>query len=210
MRSAVMCGCVVALCAVSGAQGAFTGLSVSHAGTVGGRDVYHVYANFSASTDMLLNALKHQVVAGDMSGVCHNDIGGGSWNSSFTALPGQVSNDSFVTISGLSGSASSTTLDQSFGSGTGQAIPPGAGWFNSTPTSAILAGKDLRVMIMQVAMAPGAKGYSASLAVGYRESRDSTTPLFGNGVYTIPAPGAMGLLAAAGVASRRRHGRQPK
>lgn len=207
MRTAVKCGCVVALCAAPCAQGAFTGFSVTYAGNIGGRDVYQVYANFSASTDILLNALKHQVTAGDMSGVRHNDYGSGTWNPMLTIMPDQVANDSFVSISGLTGAASSTNLDPSFGSGTGSAIPPGAGWFNSTPTSPILVGKDLRAMVMQVAIAPGGKTYSATLAVGYKDSPSSTTPLFGNGSYTIPAPGAVGLLVASGLLARRRRAR---
>jgi uncharacterized protein (TIGR03382 family) len=59
-------------------------------------------------------------------------------------------------------------------------------------------------MIMQVALKAGSKGYTASLEVGYKESPQATTPLFGAGSYTIPAPGALALALASGALRRRR------
>ncbi len=204
MRTAVTCGCLVALAAVPNASAAFTGFSVTTVGNVGGRDVYQVYANFSAPTDILLNALKHNVTSGTMSNVVHNDFGGGTWNPTLTINPQQAASDSFVTISGLSGANAQTNLDPSFGSGFGSAIPANAGWFNSAPNSNIVVGSSLRIMIMQVALKAGTKGYTASLEVGYKESANATQPLFGSGTYTIPAPGTLALVMAAGAANRRR------
>ena len=186
------------------ASAEFTGFTVENMGNIGGRDVYQVYANFSAPTDILLNALKHNVTSGSMSGVLHNDFGGGSWNPTLTLLPDQVANDSFVTISGLAGVSAQTNLDPSFGTGAGTAIPANAGWFNSNPASNIVVGSSLRIMIMQVALAAGNAGYTAALEVGYKESASATQPLFGSGTYTIPAPGALALLGAAGLMGRRR------
>lgn len=186
------------------ASAEFTGFTVENMGSVGGRDVYQVYANFSAPTDILLNALKHNVTAGSMSGVLHNDFGGGTWNPTLTILPDQLANDSFVTISGIGGPTAATNLDPSFGSGFGAAIPTNAGWFNANPANNIVVGSSLRIMIMQVALAAGNAGYTASLEVGYKESASATQPLFGSGTYTIPAPGALALLGAAGLMGRRR------
>lgn len=186
------------------ASAEFTGFTVANMGNVGGRDVYQVYANFSAPTDILLNALKHNVTAGSMSGVLHNDFGGGTWNPTLTILPDQLANDSFVTISGIGGPTAATNLDPSFGSGFGAAIPANAGWFNANPGTNIVVGSSLRIMIMQVALAAGNAGYTASLEVGYKESASATQPLFGSGTYTIPAPGALALLGAAGLMGRRR------
>ena len=185
------------------ANAAFTGFTVQNMGTIGGRSVYQVYANFSAPTDILLNALKHNVTSGTMNAL-HNDFGGGIWNPSLTILPDQVANDSFVTVTGLTGVSSQTNLDPSFGTGLGGAIPTNAGWFNSNPSSNIVVGSSLKIMIMQVALATGSAGYSASLEVGYKESPSATQPLFGSGTYTIPAPGALALLGAAGLMGRRR------
>ena len=204
IRTAVMCGCVVALAAVPCASAAFTGFSVTTVGKVGGVDVYQVYANFSAPTDTLLNALKHNVTSGNMGNVVHNDFVGGTWNPTLTITPQQAASDSFVTISGLSGANAQTNLDPSFGTGAGSVIPANAGWFNSNPSSNIVVGSSLRVMIMQVALKAGSKGYTASLEVGYKESPMATQPLFGSGTYTVPAPGALALAAAAGTLSRRR------
>lgn len=186
------------------ASAEFSGFTVESMGNIGGSDVYRVYANFSAPTDILLNALKHNVTAGSMSGVVHNDFGGGTWNPTLTILPDQLANDSFVTISGIGGPTAATNLDPSFGSGFGAAIPANAGWFNGNPANNIVVGSSLRIMIMQVALAAGNAGYTASLEVGYKESASATQPLFGSGTYTIPAPGALALLGAAGLMGRRR------
>ena len=202
--SLIVSGLALSAGIAASAHAEFTGFTVESMGMVGGRDVYQVYANFNAPTDIILNVLKHNVTAGDMSGVLHNDFGGGSWNPTLTLLPDQVANDSFVTISGLTGVAASTNLDPSFGTGAGSAIPTNAGWFNANPGTNIVVGAAGRVMIMQVALAAGNAGYTASLEVGYKESASATTPLFGSGSYTIPAPGALALLGAAGLMGRRR------
>lgn len=206
----IVSGLAVAAGLASSANAGFTGFTVTNVGTIGGRDVYQVYANFSVATDIILNCLKHNVTAGSMSGVQHNDFGGtdpaGTWNPSLTILPNQAANDSFVTITGLSGpTGGNTALDPSFtGGGFGSAIPTGAGWYNGSPTNNIVVGASLRIMIMQVALATGNAGYTASLEVGYKQSPSSTTPLFGSGTYTVPAPGALALLGAAGLIGRRR------
>ena len=200
----IVSGIALAAGIAGSASAGFTGFSVESAGNVDGVDVYRVYANFSAPTDILLNALKHNVTAGSMSGVVHNDAAGGSWNPTFTFLPQMVANDSFVTVTGLAGVSAQTNLDPGFGTGFGAAIPTNAGWFNSNPASNIVVGSSLRIMIMQVALAAGNAGYSASLEVGYKESPSATQPLFGSGTYTIPAPGALALLGAAGLMGRRR------
>lgn len=187
------------------ANAAFTGFTVQNVGSGGGLgvSVYQVYANFNAPTDILLNVLKHNVTSGTMNAL-HNDFGGGIWNPSLTILPDQVANDSFVTVSGLTGVNSQTNLDPSFGTGLGAAIPTNAGWFNSNPSSNIVVGSSLKIMIMQVVLVVGNAGYTASLEVGYKESPSATQPLFGSGTYTIPAPGALALLGAAGLMGRRR------
>jgi len=202
--SLIVSGLALSAGIAASAHAGFTGFSVESMGTVGGRDVYQVYANFNAPTDIILNVLKHNVTAGNMSGVQHNDFGLGTWNPTLTLLDDQIANDSFVTITGLSGASAATNLDPSFGLGSGAAIPANAGWFNANPGSNIVIGASGRIMIMQVALAAGNAGYTASLEVGYKESPSATTPLFGSGSYTIPAPGALALLGAAGLMGRRR------
>jgi uncharacterized protein (TIGR03382 family) len=95
-------------------------------------------------------------------------------------------------------------LDPGFTLPTGASIANGSGWFNANPNSPIVVGSGLKVLIMQVAIATGSAGYSASLEVGYKANQSDTTPLFGSGTYTIPAPGALALLGAAGLIGRRR------
>lgn len=207
----VVSGLALSAAMVSSAHAGFTGFTVQNMGnvTVGGssRTVYQVYANFNASTDILLNVLKHAVTSGTMNAL-HNDVnsaffgGPGSWSASFTTPT--LSGDSFVTATGLTGTDASTNFDPGFGSGLGGSIPNGSGWFNADPASPVVVGSSLRIMVMQVAIATGSAGYTASLEVGYKANQSDTTPLFGSGSYTIPAPGALALLGVAGLIGRRR------
>lgn len=206
----VVSGLALSAAVVSSAHAGFTGFTVENMGnvSVGGssRTVYQVYANFNASTDILLNVLKHAVTSGTMNAL-HNDTdsffgGAGGWSPTFSNA--NLQGDSFVTASGLIGASSSTSLDPGFTSPTGPSIANGSGWFNSNPSSPIVVGSSLRVLIMQVAVAAGSAGYSASLEVGYKANPSDTTPLFGSGTYTIPAPGALALLGVAGLMGRRR------
>jgi hypothetical protein len=180
----------------------FTGFSVEYRGNIDNRNVFQVFANFDASTDILLSVLKHNVTSGSMSGVLHNDAitvngGAGSWNPAFTLNAQQRANDSFVTISGLTGANAQTSFDPGFGDGFGPVIPngypDGAGWYNSSPfTNPIVIGTSLRIMIMQVALAIGDPGYTASLEVAYKANASDTTALFGAGIYTIvPTPATL-------------------
>ena len=208
----VVSGLALSAAVASSAHAAFTGFTVESAGTVsvGGqsRQVFKVYANFSASTDILLNVLKHAVTSGTMNAL-HNDFntqgddGPGSWNPSLTGNSA-AANDSYVTIRGVHGNGAATNLDPSFGEGFGGSIPSGAGWFNATPSNNVVVGNSLRIMIMQVVIAAGGAGYTASAEVGYKANASDTQPLFGAGTYTIPAPGALVLLGAAGLVGRRR------
>jgi hypothetical protein len=192
----------------SSAHAGFTGFTVESMGTIGGRDVYRVFANFDDASNVILNTLKHTVTAGTMNALHNdsdsNDEGPGSWSPSFTSGSAQRANDSYVTITGLTGGSASTNLDPGFLTGLGSQIPNGAGWFDSNPTNPIVVGSTLRVLVIQVAVASGSAGYTASLGVGYKANSTATEPIFGSGSYTIPAPGVLALLGAAGLIGRRR------
>lgn len=180
---------------------AFTSFTVEYRGNIGSRDVYQVFANFDDPNNVLLNVSAHTVLSGSMASVLHSDSTN-SWNPANTG-PTEAANDSFVTITGLFGSAASTGFAPTWG-GTGSSIPNGQGWFDSFPPTPVLIGDSLRVMIMQVALASGASGYSASLNVGYKVNTSAATPSFGSGTYTIPAPGAVFLLGTIAATGRRR------
>jgi hypothetical protein len=200
----------IAVGIASSAHAAFTGWTVESRGNIGGVNVYQVFANFDDPNNFVLNCLKHRVTSGNMAGVVHNDplsASGGSWNPALTITADQVANDSFVTMTGMTGAAAFTSLDPAFGGATGSTIPPNAGWYTTGVVGGFLGhlvGPTLRVMMMQVALNPDAAGYTAILEIGYKLAPSSTAPLFGNGTYTIPAPGALGLLLVAGMGTRRR------
>ncbi len=211
MKNAMITGSIVALTLSGSAVAGFEGLTVTYAGSIAGRDVYRVYAQFSGN-DQLLSMFNHTLSAGNYDGVLHNDGGANSWDPVFTFLPGNSSSasDSFVTIDGQFGSWSTTILEDA-GCGTGwpggDCPGPPAGWFGS---SAATAGTR---MIMQVGLVPGDTGWTADLTVGWKVA-GTTTALFGYGTYSvgIPAPGSLAVALAAGWArpggGRRRRRRR--
>ena len=200
----------------STALGAFTGLETEFAGVVNGRSVFRVYAIASEADDVMLNMFDHRVVAGSMNGVLHADnyqdnAGGapGHWNAAYTGQA-TAGHDSFVTVTGRTGSTASTTLDPSFGSGVGALVPHNAGWYTANPSVPIVAGtagtqvgNSWRLLIMQIA--GNGLNYNATVSIGWKQNIGTTMASFTlNQAFSIPAPGAVALLAAAGMAGRRR------
>ena len=177
------------------AHAGFSGLTVTSVGNVGGRNVFQVWANFTHANDALRQCLSHNVLSGSMSGVMHDDAMGGSWNPSCTSSS-QACRDSFVTISGFTGMASMTALDAGFSGGTGPVIAQGAGWMNPFPNiNPVTAGSDLKIMVMQVALAPGSAGYTARMTIAFRSWPYNGGVGLALGTYTVPstAPSAAGL-----------------
>ncbi len=189
------------------ASAAFTGFSVDYVGVNGGVQVYWLVANFSQSDDVIIGLNNFQLVQGSMSGIVHSDNtglqSGAAWDPTHT-IGAQVGRDSFVTINGVTGANSVTMLDD-FGSAAG--IADGAGWYSSGPLSAV--GATYRVRIAQFAgnFANG-NGFLASLEINYRDSMNSSSTMSGFGTFlvgsAVPGPGALALVALAGLGRSRR------
>lgn len=185
---------------------------VSNSG--GARHVYSVYVVTTNPANVLLNVINHSVWWGSMSGVQHNDNdvldeGPGTWNPSFTTGTAQRANDSYVTITGLTGGSALTNFDPSFGAGGGSTIPETAGWFhggNPPGTSMNVAGN--RIKIMQIAgsaLDPTLAHFTGRMEIGFKANSSATDPSYsGLLFYNIPAPGALALLGIAGLAGSRR------
>ncbi|MSR69299.1 MAG: hypothetical protein EXS17_03015 [Phycisphaerales bacterium] len=184
--------------------------------TTGPRNVYSIYANFTVSNDRILSVFDYWNVSGTMNAL-HNDnafgdidtdgdgyadIFGmtGSWSPTLSNAAGTTT-DSFVVI----GTPGPAALDPGltypyFSAG----IANGSGWHDSTPSSQNLAGTTLKIKVLQIArLAAGETAYTGRFNVGYA-AFGTTTPLFGVGQFTIPAPGAIALLGFAGLIARRR------
>lgn len=209
-----VCTAVVAVPLVSYAD--FVDYTTTYAGGTDGYSVYQVWARFSEADDVLLNFFDHTTVSGSQDGVSHSDAASGSWSPTFTT-PDSAMFDSFVTMNGLVGADGSTVLDPSFGMGLGATIPFHAGWYASSPWNPIVAGDAgvlqgglYSIMIMQVALANGATGWTATLTAGWKEDSVPQMADFGYGSFTVPAPGALALLGVAGLRlhlrGRRRAG----
>lgn len=199
----------------STATATFTNVSVERV-TNGERSIYSVYANFTVSNDRIVNAFDFTNVTGTMAAL-HNDnafgnidtdgdgyadvFGAtGAWSQTWNNTAG-IPTDSFVMI----GAPGPVALDPGFtGPFISGSVANGSGWYDSTPGSQNLAGATLRVKLMQIARSSAQEQiFTANITVGYA-AFGTTTAQFGNGSFTIPAPGALALMGFAGLVSRRR------
>ena len=200
----------------SAASAGFTGVTVTEA-VSGGRTVSSIWANFSSSTDRILNVFDYMNGSGtmgalhtdscfgdvDTDGDGYNDVFGatGAWSQTWNNTAG-IPSDSFVAI----GAPGPVALDPGFA---GPYISGGitnlSGWYDSTPGSQNLAGTSLKIKVMQIARLTDSAYYTGNFTVGFA-ALGSTTAQFGAGTFTIgtPAPGAVALLGLAGLVSRRR------
>jgi hypothetical protein len=163
----------------------------------------------------------------------HTGLGEFSWIPQGTASASHVSNDSWVTSTGTH-VGSQTALDPSFietdadGNPIASALaqpPLHAGWYDATPGTANSVGAGsqgghdgqnavggYQILLMQIIRqgddsTNGLGKARFNLTSGFKIA-NTTTALFGFGSYVIgvPAPGAVALLALAGLAARRRRG----
>jgi hypothetical protein len=210
---------VAASTLASAASASFTGFSVERGTTAGGNTRYSVYANFSASNLVFLNAFSFVNVSGTMNArhqdsfVADGEVG--TWQAGSSVSATDRGEDSWVTASGLAtNSGWGSALDPGFASGgTVGDINNGAGWYDATPgtANAILAGGTqggYRMLLMQVVRSGDDAGQASSHSMQLSwKVAGTTTAIFGNGSFdlgVIPAPGAMALLGLAGLAGRRR------
>ena len=210
---------VAASTLASAASASFTGFSVERGTTAGGNTRYSVYANFSASNLVFLNAFSFVNVSGTMNArhqdffVADGEVG--TWQAGSSVSAADRGEDSWVTASGLATSSGwGTALDPGFtNGGTVGDVNAGAGWYDATPgtANAILAGGTqggYRMLLMQVVRSGDDVGQASSHSMQLSwKVAGTTTAIFGNGSFdlgVIPAPGAMALLGLAGLAGRRR------
>jgi hypothetical protein len=218
MKFMLSAAAVAALTGVASAE--FTGYSVEIAQQSGGLTAYQVFATFNGATDTVLNAFQIHNTDGSgvIGGMYHADAltGGvssnvaGTWNPQFVLVPGAM--DSYVCIGGGTGFASgnSTAADPGWGvagfnqAGIADTAAVGvAGWFNQNPPN--LQGQNVngRTLLGQFVMADSAS-ISLFMKIGYNAGVSGSPVQFGEGIFTLPAPGAVALLGLAGLAGRRR------
>ena len=206
----------IALAAPSVALAGFTQFTVETSTNAAGNTVFKVFANFDSvglgtgQNWVFLNVFGHTTVSGGMNAF-HSGSGEGTWVPQGTSSAAHVGNDSWVTSTGTH-VGSQVALDpgfvefDSYGEpipGVASQIPNGAGWYDATPGTANNVVNN-KFQIMQIVREGGpGELYTASLQIGYKAS-GTTTAIFGQGTYTIPAPGAMALVGLAGLAGRRR------
>ena len=211
---------VVASTLASAASASFTGYTVQRTTTAGGNSQYQVFANFSQSNLVFLNAFSFVNVSGTMNArhqdffVADGEVG--TWQAGSSVSAADRGEDSWVTASGSATSSGwGSALDPGFANGgTVGDINGGAGWYDATPGTAnnILAGGTqggYRMLLAQIVRSgddSSQAGSVHSMQLAWKVA-GTTTAIFGNGSFTIgviPAPGAMALLGLAGLAGRRR------
>ena len=198
--------------------------NVTHAGVA--LDVYTLFARFNGATDTLLiaynmnrldgtstNHFYHKDNAGYNDGVLMKEFG--SWSPSLTGSA--VNNrpfDSYLTIGGQATTTNATVGDPSWpiadGGWNRPDIPNGSnvGWYNSNPPTlqgrvGLAAPANDSVRLGQFVVDAGTNGGTWTLRLGYNNGV-STQVLFGESTFTLPAPGAVALLATAALVRRRR------
>ncbi len=198
------------------ASAAFTGFVVESSITAG-LAVYRVSAQFTTGNDTLLRAYNIHAVQGSLTGFVHNDIVSnglgtvaGSWNPNFVI---GASNDSYLCIGGpaVLGGGNTTLADAGWINGWNTPaindLPSTgiAGWYNSlTENMQGKANANGRVLIGQFVLEAGHSAKVISLNISHNTTFGSPVSE-SQGTFTlVPAPGALALLALAGVAARRR------
>lgn len=226
MKSLAVLGAVALIS--SSASATFTGWSVVQT-SAGGRDVYSVFANFTLSTDVVLNVFDfgkadstptgNQIAAGrsgSMNAV-HNDYMVGDVDldgdgvtdifgnpGTFEAgtgifTSGMAASDSYVTMQGILG-AWGTALDPSFQNPPfGTDLALNAGWYDSTPGTSNVVGATLKVKLLQIARTAGDNSLFTANMTMGYKAGGTTTALFGFGSFTIGVP-APGAVALLGLA----------
>jgi len=207
---------VAASTLASAASAGFTGYSVQRTITAGGNSQYQVFANFDQSNLVFLNAFSFVNVSGTMNArhqdffVADGEVG--TWQAGSSVSAADRAEDSWVTASGSATSSGwQSALDPGFANGgTVGDINNGAGWYDATPGTANTIGAGgtqggFRILIAQIVRTGDDVGQISthSLQLSWKVA-GTTTAIFGNGSFTIPAPGAIALAGLAGLTGRRR------
>ena len=217
MIKSLVAGSMLAAAVASVASAGFSGYSVQRTITAGGNIQYQVFANWDQSGLVFLNAFNFATQSGTMN-ARHQDFFTaegevGTWQAGSSVSATDRAEDSWVTASGLATSSGwGSALDPGFANGgTVGDINNGAGWYDATPGTAnnILAGGTqggYRMLLAQIVRSGDDSSQAESvhsMQLAWKVA-GTTTAIFGNGSFTIPAPGAMALLGLAGLAGRRR------
>ena len=216
MKTCLILGAVALI--ASSSHAGFSGYTVEQVNTDAGNTQFRVYANFDASGFVMLNILGFQSVSGAAMNARHQDNAtdanknpSQSWNPGFNGTLAVRNEDSWVTASGSSASGNNdTSLDPSFTPSNSSYIPNTSGWYDATPgapNNVLAGGASHRMLVLQIVRSgTGADAYATStfsMVTGYKVAL-TTTAQFGNGSFTIPAPGALALVGLVGAFGRRR------
>jgi hypothetical protein len=231
MKSLAIFGAIALVASSASAQSShpsFKGFSVTRAITAGGNTRYQVFANYSASNIVFLNAFdfgKNQASQPAQYGILNTyhrdnltaDGEVGTWAAGTAVSATDRPEDSWVTSTGLAtASGWGTALDPSFGNGMTLEIPNNAGWYDGDPSTPnnVPAGSQgnwdgqigvggYQILIMQIVRqgddsTNGMDVHKFNLTAGFKYVGE-TQARFGLAQVSIGTP-APGALALLGVA----------
>lgn len=218
--------CTVTLVVGATAHADFTGWSVHTFILPSGNTAMNIFANFSNAGDRLLNVYDGFITTNAVGGF-HQSASNPFWEPGNQNM--DTADDSFVCIDvNASGNAvaSSSVGDpgfQNFSDANGatdfnviHGIHEGAGWYNPNPTTSFGLADGFKVLVAHFVAAgtlqnpaTGIVAWDARLC--FNRANGQTVlgqgiglQLFEWGSAGIPAPGALGVLAGAALAVRRR------
>ena len=227
MKSLAVLGAVALISSTASAS--FSGWTVVKTTHSSGRDIYAVYANFTLSTDVVLNVFDfgkadstptgNQIAAGrsgTMNAV-HNDLMMGDLDTDGDGYTDIFNNPGSFAASGAEGTATmfqsdsyctmqgvvnvwGTAFDPSMADPPfGTDIATAAGWYDSSPGTTNVVGATMRVKLLQIARAGGDDSLFTANMTMGYKAGGTTTALFGFGSFTIGVP-APGAVALLGLA----------
>ena len=217
---------------VTAANAGYTGFQAIVRDAGSGRTMIDVFAGFNTNGDKLLNVFNMNIgLTGGAAFVQQSGVAASKWKPIDDTSNNNLLTDSFVTLGGFDGgdgnmyTSYSSAGDPNFTNYTTSnqtTIPSLAGWYNGVPTAADILAMDVSTFSGWSGPKEGAAG-NLSVWVGHflvnkAISDTSWTMTFSGSAsfnsgsnatdsrvfHNIPAPGALALLAVAGLAGSRR------
>lgn len=223
MRLPFILGSAAALGCAAIASADFTGWSVERITLGNGHIIMNVYANFSSTSDRLLNVVKTDVSSG-LEGGFYQSGSNPFWKPA-NSQNSQTSDDSWVTIDtnpngngnafgGCLGDPNFVNFDDqnsSYDFSFIESAGNGAGWYNGNPSGNNYGFADGGKVLVAHFVAANAQIGDTLTWIGrctVKLANGETATEQGAGTFAfewiVPGPGALALLGAAGLASRRR------
>ena len=178
--------------------------------------VVDLYIEFDSSNDILLNVYNfndNNLGVNYFQGLTAAGWAPNEQGSIFTTDVSQGF-DSFIAIGGITEygpdgrpyqmAGNGVSVDPNFPDNNAPGPGENAGWFNSNPNNPLGSPDDSGLVLIGRFSIEGSDGFAMSGVTGYATWNEGIGTPGQQGMFGIPAPGALALLGVAGLANRRR------